>query len=52
MVRVVDQEREFVEEYCLRFLERDAVLPLILSILPFVPLEPEAGHVRFIVNTV
>jgi hypothetical protein len=40
MVRVVDQQPELVEEHRLRFLERDAVPALILSILPFVPLDP------------
>jgi len=51
MVRVVDQHRVVIEKNRLRFFKRNAVLALVFSVLPLIPLEAQLGHATSIVNT-
>ena len=47
MVRVVNQHCVVIEERCLSFLKRNAVLALVLGVLPLVPFEAQLGHRKF-----
>ena len=44
MVRIIDEQGVVVQEDRLGFLERDAVLVLVGSVLPGIPFKPETSH--------